>query len=435
MTENTMHIFSFEANNPLPHHVMGAWRHRNNRTADPTGPQYWRELAQIAEQGKLDGIFLADGFAAYEQYEGSIDPTIKHGIQFPKHDPVHTIPIMSEATENLGLAVTMSTTFYQPYNLARKFATLDHLTEGRIGWNIVTSFHDKEAENLGLDEMVEHDERYEIADEYMEVVNKLWTSWDDDAVTQDYESGQFADPNKVNKINHKGKYFDVPGILPVTPSPQGRPVFLQAGQSDRGREFAAKHAEALFTINRSVEATREFVDDINERAKSYGRKSSDIKKLGGILPIIGETEKEAKEIEKQVKELVSYEAGLTAISGQADHDFSGHDPDMHIKDIEVGGVRGALDVVAEETDSLREAATKFGFGVFIPRLVGTPEQIADKLELYVDEGGLDGFLFAQVFRPGTTFDFVEKVIPILQERSRFRTEYDGNTLRAHLDLD
>lgn len=433
MSDQKMHLFAFEAHNPLPHHVMGGWRHRNNQGVDATKPDYWRDLATISEQGKLDGVFLADGFAGVEAYKGSIETTIKYGVQFPKHDAVYTMPIMSEATDKIGVAVTMSTTYYHPYNLARKFATLDHLTEGRIGWNIVTSYHEAEAKNLGFDQMLEHDERYDRAEEYMEVVEKLWDSWDDDAIQMDAESGVFADPEKVHPADHHGEYFDVPGTLPVTPSPQGRPVYFQAGQSDRGREFAAEHAEAIFTVQPNVEGAREYVEDIEERARNHDRDPENIKVLNGTMPIIGETEDEAEELERQIEEIVPYEAGLTLLSGHASHDFSQHDPDKPIGEIEVEGVRGLLEVVADETETLREAATRYGFGIMDRHLVGTPEQIADELERYMDEGGVDGFLITQVFRPGTTFDFVEKVVPILQDRGRFRTEYEGDTLRAHLN--
>ena len=259
-----MHLYGFLTHSPMNHSV-GAWLHPDSQIAASFAqPEIWQDSARTLERGKFDAIFFADGFAAAGNYRNRMDEALTHAIQFPLHDPTLVIPMMAAATERIGFAVTLSATYYQPYMAVRKLSTLDHLTKGRIGWNIVTSCHIGEANNLGLDKMIPHDQRYERAEEYMEVCHKLWNSWEPDAVVASKETGVFVDPNKVHPINHKGNWFSCPGISAVEPSPQGHPVLFQAGQSGAGRDFCVKHAEAAFGIQLTTRALKAFTDDMRQ---------------------------------------------------------------------------------------------------------------------------------------------------------------------------
>lgn len=422
-------------------YVVGQWRHRANRGKyDFARPEYWQDFARICERGKFDGIFLGDALATYDTYRDSIAPAVEYGARFPIHDPLVLVPYMADVTEHVGIAPTISSTYYSPYLLARKLSTLDHLTGGRIGWNIVTSMYQNESDNMGLEELIPHDERYDRADEFVEVCNALWeSSWEDDAVVEDVETGRYADPMKINRIDYEGEYFSVPGPHFVrSPSPQGKPVIFQAGQSDRGREFAARHAESVFTIQVGLEQTREYASDIKERAAKYRDDPESINVFLGVVPIIAETEEAAEDIEKSMYDLMPQEGALAMMSQQLGHDFSQYDERAPLDELELGdtGSQGLLNMLAQsdivEDKTLPEIAKRFSFGASMKHLVGTPEQIADEMERYVDEGGIDGFNVAQIFRPGTMFDFVEEVVPILQERGLVREEYAGGTFRENL---
>ncbi|UHQ96215.1 LLM class flavin-dependent oxidoreductase [Natrinema halophilum] len=432
-TNNRLQMHSFVAAIHGSFHSMGSWKHKYNETYDTRKTGYWKAIAQVAERGKFDSIFIADNLAAYDTYEDSCESTIENGVQFPQHDPLLHVPLISEVTDNLGIAVTMSATYYQPYLLARKLSTLDHITNGRIGWNIVTSLNDNEAKNMGLNEVIPHDQRYERADEYMRVVGKLWNSWKGDP-TKGESKDVYADADDVPRIDHDGHYFTIPGPFPVTPSPQGKPVYFQAGQSDRGREFAAQHAEAIFTAQPTdrIDLVQDYVNDIRKRAKNKNRNPENISIIQSVLPIIGETEESAQNQLMKIKDMSNYESGMALLSGHTNHDFSQYDPDKPISKLDVEGSQGMLEMIVDSNhETLREAATQYGIGSH-HNLTGTPKQIADSLETLADEGGVDGFNIIELYRPGTLFDFVEKVIPILQERNRVRMEYTGNTFRDNL---
>lgn len=437
MSDPTMHLQAFVTHSENLDHVVGSWRHRNNRGKyDYNKPEYWQDLARICERGKFDSVFVASNLATYDTYKGSIRPTVKWGGRFPIHDPVMLVPYLAEATENLGVAVTMSVTYYEPYLLARKLSTLDHLTNGRIGWNIVTSYHENEAANMGVD-MFPHDERYDRADEYMEVCTQLWEdSWDDDAVIKDPETGVYADPDKINRINYEGEYFDVPGPHYVrSPSPQGKPVLFQAGQSDRGREFAAKHAEGVFCVQLEIDKMRDFVDDVQGRAEKYRDDPEEIKFILGMLPFVAETEADAKKQRQEMYDLIPYEGAMAVMSAQLGYDFSQVDEDKPLSELDLSetGIQGMLEMLAEQSDDpLKKLAKRFSFGFSVRHMVGTPEQIADEMEEIVREGKIDGFNITQAYRPGTIFDFVEKVVPVLQDRGLVREEYTGDTFRENL---
>lgn len=320
---------------------------------------------------------------------------------------------------------------------------MDHLTKGRIGWNIVTSVHVGEARNMGRKEMIPHNARYERAEEYMEVCYKLWDSWEPDAVVMDKEVGIFADPAKVHPINHEGKWFTCPGFSPVIPSPQGRPVLFQAGASEAGRDFCAKHAEAAFSIQLTPRAMRAYTADVKERAvRKFGRKPGDIKFIYGVQVFVGETEKEARVAQKVLNDRVPLEGGLALLSGHMNYDFSQFELDQPIADIPVEGIRGLLEIFTKmyrrgdlgydkEAVTLREAAKIYGASVGMPQLVGTPEQVADQMESIIEETGGDGFNITPTYTPGSFEEFVDLVVPILQKRGLHRKEYKGATFREN----
>lgn len=430
-----MHLMGFVIHSPM-NHTIGSWAHpRNNVGYHYAQPEVWQQMAKTLERGKFDAIFFADQFAAYGNYKGRTDEAVQYAIQFPIHDPLLVIPMMAAVTEHLGFATTLSVTYYPPYMAVRKLSTLDHLTKGRIGWNIVTSLHTGEARNMGLKEMIPHNVRYERADEYMEVCYKLWNSWEPDAVVMDKERGIFADPTKVHPINHEGKWFTCPGFSCVIPSPQGRPVIIQAGASGAGRDFCAKHAEAAFLMQYTPRAMKEVTIDLRERTKKFGRKPEDLKVFYGIQVILGETEEEAKARQQALNERVPFEAGLALLSGHANYDLSQYDPDGPVNEIaDIQGAQGLFDAVTKmhhERLTLREIGKRYGATVAMPQIVGTPDQVADQMEDILEEAGGDGFNITPTYTPSSFDEFVDLVVPILQKRGRHRREYRRNTFREN----
>ncbi|MGJ9460685.1 LLM class flavin-dependent oxidoreductase [Oceanobacillus sp. CF4.6] len=429
-----IHLLGFAQNSVAPH-SPGLWRHPKDEGQRHGEISYWIEIAQLLEEGKFDGIFFADVYGVYNVYRNSYKPGIQHAVQSPLHDPLLTISAMASATKNLGFASTISTTYIQPYYLARQLTTLDHLTKGRIGWNIVTSYLESEALNLGLKGKINREERYARAAEYMEVVYKLWEkSWEDGAIVADKESDTYTDPEKVHAINHKGKYFEVPGPHISNPSPQRTPVLFQAGASSKGRDFAAKNAEAIFCVQHDVEGMKAFSKDVRSRAKQVDRNEDDILIFPAMLPIVGSTEEEAKNKYKELQSLLSYDGAVSILSGHLGVDFSVYDPDQYIENIETDAIRGVFDlyVGGKKKWTIREAVMHRGLGNESVKFVGTPEQIADEMELWMDEGDINGFNINQATTPGTFRDFVKYVVPELQKRGRYRTEYEGTTLRENM---
>lgn len=344
---------------------------------------------------------------------------------------------MAAVTDHLSFAPTYSATYTQPYKLAREFSTLDHLTKGRIAWNVVTSYLESEAVNLGMKGQIDHDTRYDRADEYMDVVYKLWEhSWEEDAVVADKETGVYTNPEKVHPINHEGEFFNVPGEHLVEPSPQRTPVLFQAGASSKGKGFAAKHAEALFTTLASdLDELKAFTSEMRERAVENGRNADDIKIFPGIVPIVGRTEEEAQEKYEELLTYVSYEGTAAMLSGHTGVDFSKYDPDEYVEDVTTEASHGFLKKYSASTTrkwTVREAILHHGLGIGATKVIGTPEQVADELEAMANEGDADGFNIIQASSPSTFEDFIELVIPVLQERGSYRTEYEASTLRENL---
>ncbi|WP_099156917.1 LLM class flavin-dependent oxidoreductase [Virgibacillus ndiopensis] len=430
-----IHLNGFIQNSPSPHST-GLWKHDKDQGTTHNSLAYWVEAAQILERGKFDAMFIADVLGTYSVYEDSHHAAAKGAVQLPAHDPLIPISAMAAATEYLGFAPTISATYAQPYALARQLSTLDHITGGRVAWNVVTSYLESEAVNLGLSSRLPKELRYDRADEFLEVVYKLWEhSWENGAVVYDKDRDTFADPMKVHLINHEGEFFHVPGPHLVEPSPQRTPVLFQAGASPKGRDFAAKHAEAVFTKNHSLDALKEYSADIRRRTKLQGRNSEDVRIFPMILPIIGSTEEEAYAKYEDLTDHVSYEGTASLLSGHTGIDFSKYDPDQYIEDMETDAVQGNLDMYAKDPNkkwTLREAVKNHGLGNGTVKFIGTPEQIADKIEEWAIEGDVDGFNIAQTYSPGTFLEFVDHVVPELQNRGIYRQEYEGKTLRENM---
>lgn len=424
--------------NCVAHQSSGLWRHPDDRSATYNTLEYWTELAKLLEQGTFDGIFIADVLGTYDVFGSSNEAAIRNGAQVPVNDPLLLVSAMALVTEHLGFGITAGTAYEHPYPFARRLTTLDHLTKGRVGWNVVTGYLPSAARNMGHDDQMEHDDRYDHADEYLEVLYKLWEgSWEDDAVVKDRESGIFTDPSKVHEIGHKGKHFTVPGIHISEPSPQRTPVIYQAGASSRGIAFAAGNAEAIFVAAPSKEVLRTTVSKIRDALESAGRDRY-AAKIYTLLTVI--TDATPEKAQAKLEDYFSYtspEGALTFMSGWMGVDLSQYDLDDPIENVKSNAIQSVLTNFQQEKDlgrqwTVRDLATQGAIGGLGPYLVGSGEQIADELQSWVDETDVDGFNLAYAITPGTFEDIVEHVIPILRERGVYPTEYQPGTLRQKL---
>jgi FMN-dependent oxidoreductase (nitrilotriacetate monooxygenase family) len=418
----------------VSHQSPGLWTHPRDNSHRYKDPDHWTELARLLEAGRFDAIFLADVLGVYDVYQGSADAALRHGVQAPLNDPLALVPLMAQATTHLGFGVTCALTYEHPYTFARRISTLDHLTRGRIGWNIVTGYLDSAARNLGLDRQLSHDERYDLADEYMDVVYKLWEkSWDDDAVVNDKERGVYAEPSRVHPINHEGRYYKVPGFHLCEPSPQRTPLLYQAGTSTRGTAFAAKHAECTFVSGPSKQVVRKYVDDLRSAVHAAGRDGDDLKVYAQALIITAPTKAEARAKHEEYRRHIDIEAALTLLSGWTGVDFGKFPLDATIEYIDSDAGRSALASFSQADPNrkwtVREAAEFIGLGGRGPVLVGDPQQVADQLEAWQEETDIDGFNLAFAIADESMRDVVELIVPELQRRGRYRTEYTGGTLR------
>lgn len=429
MAEPKRLLFNAFSMNCVSHLNHGLWGRADTRQTDYLSLDAWMELAKILEAGCFDALFLADVVGVYDNYRGGPETSIQEAMQVPVNDPTLLIPAMAAVTENLGFAFTGSILSEHPYNFARRASTLDHLTNGRVAWNIVTSYLPGAARNLGFGDLPDHDDRYERGDDYLEVLYKLWeASWEDDAVRKDVATGVYADPSKVHLINHEGPYYTVPGPHLCEPSPQRTPMLFQAGSSERGREFAARHAECAFVVG-NVKSSGRIVADVRERAVRNGRRPEDIKFFQALSPVIGGTEAEAKAKEAELREELSVEGGLAHMSGNMGVDLGEVDLDLPLADFDFNGVQGFFKTLAEtapdKTWTFRDLARRQISGQFA---TGSPEQIVTRLERYA-EVGVDGFNLIYATTPGTFVDFIDGVAPLLQERGLMQTEYQPGPLR------
>jgi alkanesulfonate monooxygenase len=418
------------------HHVA-AWRHPNAQADGGLNFQHYRQLAQTAERGKFDMIFLADGVAVRQRGEGKEALSRTSVVHF---EPLTLLSALSAVTEHIGLTATVSTTYNEPYHLARKFASLDYLSGGRAGWNLVTSASEAEAKNFNREKHMEHTLRYERAQEFVDVVKALWDSWEDDAFLRDKESGVYFDPDKLHIPNHKGEHFSVRGPLNIARPPQGYPVIIQAGSSEDGKNLAAKTAEVIFTAQQTLAEAQAFYTDVKGRLVKYGRSPDSLKIMPGVFPIIGKTEQEAADKFAQLQELIDPQVGLGLLSTMiGGFDLSGYPVDGPLPDLpETNGGKSRQKLLTElahrENLTIRQLYLSIAGARGHKQIFGTPEQIADFLEDWFVNGGADGFNIMPPYLPGGLDDFVNLVIPELQRRGLFRTEYEGRTLRENLGL-
>jgi len=422
----------------IMHQSPGLWARPEDRSTAYKDLDYWVDLAKLLEKGKFDALFIADVLGVYDSYQGSRDPSVRRAMQVPVHDPLMQVSAMAAATEKLGFGITVSATYEQPYALARRFSSLDHLTKGRIGWNIVTSYLDGAARNLGMDRQMSHDERYDLAQEVVDVCYKLWEgSWEEDAVIEDRENQIYADPAKVHDIGHKGRYFSVPGMHLSEPSPQRTPVIWQAGTSPKGRAFAARNAEAVFTVAPTPKILRAYVDDIRADAAKVGRDPRSIQIFTEVCTIAADTDEEAQEIYRDYLEWTDIEGALAFYAGVTGIDLSQLDPDEPLEYVDTDSARFALEIFSKADPDVQwtptEVAKYVGIGAMGPVIVGSASTVADELERWVDEADITGFNLAYAVTPGTFENFIEYVVPELQRRGRYWEDYDeGSTLREKL---
>jgi FMN-dependent oxidoreductase (nitrilotriacetate monooxygenase family) len=420
------------------HQSPGLWAHPDDQSTRYKDLSYWIELAQLLERGKFDGLFIADVLGVYDTYQNSHEASVRRGMQVPVHDPTLQVSAMAAVTSKLTFGVTVSSTYELPYAHARRFSTLDHLTGGRVAWNVVTSYLDGAARNLGFDRQISHDARYDLADEFLDVCYQLWEgSWEDDAVVADRARQVYAEPGKVHEIGHKGEYFTVPGIHLAEPSPQRTPVIWQAGTSTRGRAFAAEHAEAVFTVAPTTAILRTYVDDIRARAAEHGRDPRSLKIFTEVAVVVAPTDAEAKAKHESLLRWADYEGALAFYAGITGVDLSLLDPDQPLEYVETDSARFALEIFSRadpnRTWTPNEVVRYLSIGAMSPVLVGSPATVADELERWIDDADIEGFNLAYAITPGSFVDFIDLVVPELQRRGRYWHHYDeGVTLRERL---
>lgn len=432
-----MRVFAFDFNGPA-HLSAGTWRHPKDRGGEYKSLGYWVEYAKLLEAACFDGIFFADNDGYHETYKGSVNDSLKDAAQIPANDPSYLIPAMAAVTKNLSFGVTSSTAYDAPYKLARKFSTLDHLTDGRVGWNVVTSYTNSAARNIaGLEAAEAHDDRYARAEEFITVAMKLWeTSWDEDAVLRDASTSTYVDPSRVHNIEHQGEHFSVPGIHLCEPSPQRTPVIFQAGGSPRGVALAAKTAEAVFLNAMTKEALKKQVDGLKAKALEFGRNPENIATLQMITVISAATDEEAQAKYEEYLKLVSYDGTMARYSSWAGVDLSAFDPDVPLKEIDTNAGQTMLNFFLKMDPSkdwtTRDIAEYIGIGGTSPVIVGGPETCADELISWMDQTGASGFNLANAIKFRDIKDFAEFVVPELQRRGAMRTSFAGSTLRETL---
>ncbi|MCU1392588.1 MAG: dibenzothiophene desulfurization enzyme [Ilumatobacteraceae bacterium] len=423
---------------PTSHH-HGAWRHpASELNFDETA--YYTTTARILEDAKWDMLFMPDVLTVYGNYRGAFDTTVRHGGQGAMSlDPVVIASCVAAVTSHLGIGVTQSASFIAPFQLARSLATLDLVSGGRAAWNVVMSVSDAEAQNFGMPTMQDRQLRYDRGDEVVELVQQLWRSWEPDAIVRDKERGIFADPDKVRYIDFAGTWVSSRGPLGVPPSKQGSPVIMQAGSSPRGKQFAARWGEVVFTLQHTVEDMREYYAQIKSEVADAGRDPDHCRILPAIQCIVGESESEAREKLQYLDSLIDPEVALATMSLHVGQDLSSADPDSPVENVHVEqGSRGSFDVILQGTKahglSLREAAVRFASSELTPQLVGTGEQIAEQMQAMFETHACDGFVVTPTHVPGSWAETSGAVIPALQARGLFRTEYAGSTLRSHFGL-
>ncbi|MFJ4372683.1 LLM class flavin-dependent oxidoreductase [Pseudomonas japonica] len=419
--------------NCVGHINHGLWTHPRDTSSQYKTLEYWTDLAKLLERGLFDGLFLADIVGVYDVYQQSVDVPLKESIQLPVNDPLLLVSAMAAVTQHLGFGLTANLTYEPPYLFARRLSTLDHLSRGRVGWNIVTGYLDSAAKAMGLDEQPEHDRRYDQADEYLEVLYKLWEgSWENDAVVEDRQQRIYARPDKVHKVRHHGEFYKVEGYHLCEPSPQRTPVLFQAGASERGLGFAGQHAECVFISGQTKAATRAQVDKVRAAAVAAGRDPEAIKVFMGITVIVAASEEEARARHAEYLRHASAEAGVAHFSSSTGIDFSAYALDEPIQYVKSNAIQSATKHLQNNDWTRRRLLEQHALGGRYITLIGAPQQIADELESWIAETGLDGFNLARTVTPESYEDFIDLVIPELQKRGSYKTAYDHGSLRQKL---
>ena len=423
--------------NCVAHQSPGLWRHPRDRSRDYRSLKPWIDLARTLERGLFDGIFLADVLGIYDVFGQSPAAALAHAAQVPVNDPLLLVPAMAAATEHLGFGVTVTLTYEPPLPFARRMSTLDHLTDGRIGWNIVTGYLDSAARGAGQAAQRGHDDRYAAAEDYMALVYKLWEgSWADDAVLADRETGVFTRPDRVRRITHEGPHYRLDALHLCEPSPQRTPVLYQAGTSPAGRAFAGRHAECVFMSGPSKQVIGPRVASIRAAALEAGRDPAKILIFAMMTVIVAPTDAEAEALLADYRTYADFEGALTLMSGWTGIDFSTLDPDAIVQHVENDAGRTALENITRadpgRTWTVRQVAEHVSLGGIGPVVVGSPQTVADALEGWIDETGLDGFNLVYAVRPETFVNVVDLLVPELQRRGRYKRRYAPGTLREKL---
>ncbi|WP_328603919.1 LLM class flavin-dependent oxidoreductase [Amycolatopsis sp. NBC_00345] len=421
-------------------HLYG-WRHPDADPAVDMDFDFYVRTTQAAERAKLDAVFLADSVAVPGYGKPEVATTGKS--RYPRLaglEPISLITALAPLTRNIGLIATMTTTYNEPYHVARRMASVDHLSKGRAGWNLVTSEAEEESLNFGFEQHLEHSQRYVRGGEFHDVVTALWDSWDEDAFVLDKATGQIFDPAKVRRIDHKGEYFTVQGPLNVPRPPQGHPVIAQAGASDPGRELAARTADLVFVAAQTLDEAKEYYDDVKGRLARYGRSKDSLRILAGIVPVVADTDEQAARIVDQLAGFMTDEDAVAQLQRWAgDLDLTALPLDEPLPELpEINNAKGRqkmlVDMARRDNLTLGDLARRFA-GTLGHRLVfGSAQTIADDLQLWHESGAADGFMLISPYYPGPAIDFFDKVVPELQRRGIFRTEYSGQTLRDNLEI-
>ena len=421
--------------NCVAHQSPGLWAHPRDRSLEYKDLRYWTDLAKTLEKGFFDGIFIADVIGYYDVYKGSNYHALQQGAQIPVNDPLQLAAPIAMVTEPLGLGITASTSFEHPYTFARRLSTADHHTQGRLGWNIVTSYLESGAKNTSQGGLRRHDNRYEVAKEYVEVLYKLLEgSWEADAVVRDRAKGIFAHPEKIHEIGHKGKYFDVPGYHLSEPSPQRTPVLYQAGASGPGKSFAAQHAECVFVAAPTQNVLKNYVRDVREQAALACRDPRKLLVYNLVTVIVDETDAKAQAKFAEYQRYASYDGALVFMSGWTGIDFGQYAPTELVRKVDTNAILSAVEVLAggDRSWTIEELATWGGVGGLGPVFVGSAATVADILQQWVEATDIDGFNLAYAIAHETFEDVVTYLVPELQRRGVYPTAYKPGTLREKL---
>ena len=419
--------------NSVGHINHGLWTHPRDESHRFNELSYWTDLAKTLEKGLFDGLFIADITGVYDVYQNGIDLTLKESIQLPSHDPSTLVSAMAAVTQNLGFGITVNLSYESPYQFARRFASLDHLTQGRIGWNIVTGYLDSAERLIGQKGLKDHDLRYEQAEEFLQLCYKFWEgSWENDAVLKDKKQRIFTDPSKVHQIQHQGQFYQSQGVFQVSPSVQRTPVLFQAGASPRGLTFATQHAEGLFIGGDRPEKIKQQVDQIRNQATAQGRNPEAVKIFVGISVVTAETDELAQQKLDEYIRYASPEAGLAHFSSSVGMDLSQFADDETIPYQQTNSIASVNNKFKEQSISKNDLKAQHVLGGRYPLIVGSGATVAEKLIQLMDDTGIDGFNLTRTVAPESHHDFIQWVIPELQQRGRYKTEYENGSLRHKL---